>query len=175
MKTKSLVSLLIVCTFFGLTACQSLTHGGKGNRGQAGDVNADGVYTSGAGDVPTFDGDNVAGAPGHDQTYYFKFDDSTVTTKDKQNVLNQARYLVTHPKARVVLEGNTDERGSREYNVALGERRGLSVADILKLNGVAAQQIRIVSYGEEKPARLGHDENSYQYNRRVELIYEVLG
>jgi peptidoglycan-associated lipoprotein len=71
----------------------------------------------------------------------------------------------------VTLEGNTDERGSREYNIGLGDRRAESVKRALELQGVAAQQITVVSYGEEKPAAEGHDEAAWRLNRRVEIVY----
>jgi|GEM_PF-306594 len=105
-------------------------------------------------------------------TYYFDFDKSAVHQADIDNVMAQARYLASHPQAHILLAGHTDERGSREYNVALGDRRARALRDmILTVNGVDARQIRIVSYGEEKPAALGHNENAYRQNRRVQLSY----
>lgn len=83
-----------------------------------------------------------------------------------------ANYLVSHPHAIVRLEGNTDERGSREYNIALGERRANSVADILEMDGALTKQVRVVSYGKEKPVALGHNENAYAQNRRVNITVE---
>ena len=84
------------------------------------------------------------------------------------------RFLQQHPSAHVLLEGNTDERGSREYNIALGERRANAVIDIFRLAGVKPQQIRVVSYGQEKPAAMGHNEESWRLNRRVELSFEAI-
>jgi peptidoglycan-associated lipoprotein len=81
------------------------------------------------------------------------------------------KYLANNPSFKVRLEGHTDERGSREYNLALGERRARSVEQLLKLQGVSANQIEIISYGEEMPSAFGHDESSWQLNRRVELVY----
>ncbi len=75
------------------------------------------------------------------------------------------------PTARVRLEGHTDERGSREYNIGLGERRAQAVRRALLLQGVAEAQITTVSYGEERPAAEGNDEAAYAQNRRVELVY----
>ena len=72
-----------------------------------------------------------------------------------------------------MIAGHTDERGSREYNVALGERRANSVAELMRMSGVSRQQLRVVSYGKERPANLGHDEASHLQNRRVELTYEA--
>ena len=100
---------------------------------------------------------------------------NTVHNPDRDSIDAQAQYLLSHPNARILLEGNTDSRGSREYNIALGERRSISIGEALKLDGVGEEQIRLVSYGEEKPVALGTAENSYRLNRRVNLIYEVIG
>jgi len=78
---------------------------------------------------------------------------------------------VKYPTARVRLEGHTDERGSREYNIGLGERRAQTVRRALLVQGVAEAQITTVSYGEERPAVEGSDEAAYAQNRRVELVY----
>jgi len=107
------------------------------------------------------------------QTYYFDFDHSDMHSSDRPSLEVQAHYLAAHPSARVVLEGNTDPRGSREYNIALGERRANAVSDLLKLQGVADKQIRVVSYGAEQLASQGHSEADYQLDRRVHLVYEA--
>jgi len=109
----------------------------------------------------------------HNQIYLFAFDDSRVPQKYMASIQAQARYLRDHSGARVMLAGHTDQRGSREYNVALGERRANSVADILRMAGVPKRQMRVVSYGEERPVALGLDEASYRLNRRTELTYEA--
>lgn len=109
----------------------------------------------------------------HNQVYLFSYDDSVLAPKYLPSVNAQAEYLKTHSGARVLLAGHTDERGSREYNVALGERRANTVADILRMAGVSRQQIRVVSYGKERPANLGHDDASHAQNRRVEFTYEA--
>jgi peptidoglycan-associated lipoprotein len=82
-----------------------------------------------------------------------------------------ASLLAAYPNLRVRLEGHADERGSREYNVALSERRGYSVRDYMAARGLKNQQAEIVGYGEEVPASLGHGEKSWNENRRVEIIY----
>lgn len=107
------------------------------------------------------------------QTYYFDYDKSGVHDADRASIEVQAKYLASHPNAKVLLEGNTDPRGSREYNIALGERRAKAVADVLKLQGVAVKQIRLVSYGAEKLASQGHSDDDYQLDRRVNLVYEA--
>jgi peptidoglycan-associated lipoprotein len=83
-----------------------------------------------------------------------------------------AKYLGAHPQTTITLEGHTDETGSREYNLALGERRALTVRRQLVLLGATAGQIKTVSYGEERPVAEGHDEQSYSQNRRAEIIYQ---
>jgi peptidoglycan-associated lipoprotein len=105
-------------------------------------------------------------------TYHFAFNSSEIASEDREAILAQARYLSAHPKDHILLAGNTDSRGSREYNVALGWRRARSVEDVLLLNGVRAEQIRDVSYGFEKPVARGHSEGDYSRNRRVEITYE---
>ena len=83
-----------------------------------------------------------------------------------------AQYLVANPSQKITLEGNADERGSREYNIALGEQRAKSVASKMKVQGVSENQINVVSYGEEKPAAFGNDETAWEKNRRVEIVYQ---
>jgi peptidoglycan-associated lipoprotein len=85
-------------------------------------------------------------------------------------VAAHAAYLTKFPTARVRLEGHTDERGSREYNIGLGERRAQTVRKALMLQGVSEAQITTVSYGEERPAVEGSDESAHAQNRRVELV-----
>jgi peptidoglycan-associated lipoprotein len=81
------------------------------------------------------------------------------------------RYLAGNPRAQVRLEGHADERGSREYNIGLGERRAQAVRRVLMLQGATAQQLSTVSYGEERPAQTGSDDEAWRLNRRVELVY----
>ncbi len=108
----------------------------------------------------------------HNQIYLFSYDSSALQEKYVASVNAQADYLKSHPGAKVLIAGNTDERGSREYNVALGEHRANTVADLIRMAGVSRNQMRVVSYGKERPANLGHDEAAHAENRRVELTYE---
>ena len=103
---------------------------------------------------------------------YYDFDSSAIHPDDRVVVEAHAQLLARHPEAEVVLEGHADERGSREYNVALGERRAIGVRDMLRLLGVGDHQVRTVSYGEERPATFGHDEEAWSRNRRVEFAYD---
>ena len=109
----------------------------------------------------------------HDQIYLFDYDDSVVHEKYLASIQAQAEYLKSHPNARISVDGHTDERGSREYNIALGEHRANSVAQIINRSGVGSNQVKVVSYGKERPANLGHDEASRAQNRRAELNYEA--
>jgi peptidoglycan-associated lipoprotein len=102
---------------------------------------------------------------------YFDFDSAVIKGQGVDVVAAHAKYLAGNPKARVRLEGNTDERGSREYNIGLGDRRAQAVRRSLLLQGVSEGQLTIVSYGEERPADPGHDEAAWAKNRRVEIVY----
>lgn len=106
-----------------------------------------------------------------DRTIYFEFDSSEVQDKFMDIIKRHAAYLTQYPDVQVRLEGHTDERGSREYNIALGARRATSVAELLQAYGVSSDQIETISYGEEKPAAMGHNEEAWSQNRRVELVY----
>jgi peptidoglycan-associated lipoprotein len=105
-------------------------------------------------------------------TFYFEFDQSTIQNKSKAALSAHAEYLDSNPSARVVLEGHADERGTPEYNLALGERRAISVRRYLMANGADADQIKVVSFGEERPAATSHTESSWAKNRRVEIKYQ---
>ena len=104
-------------------------------------------------------------------TFYFDFDTSEIKQEARDVLVAHAQFLANNPRQNVRLEGHADERGSREYNIGLGERRGNSVARHLGLQGASRGQLDVVSYGEERPASMGHDETSWQLNRRVEIIY----
>jgi len=105
-----------------------------------------------------------------ERTIYFDFDDSTVQQQYLVVLELHAKFLV-ESGATVTLEGHADERGTQAYNLALGERRGNGVATYLMNYGLSQSQINVVSYGEERPADSGHDEGSWEKNRRVELVY----
>jgi peptidoglycan-associated lipoprotein len=102
---------------------------------------------------------------------YFSFDASSIPSASFDTLRAHAAYLKAHTDAKVRLEGNTDERGTREYNIALGERRAKAVAQFLEVQGVSASQIQLVSYGEEKPADPAHNEMAWAKNRRVVIDY----
>jgi peptidoglycan-associated lipoprotein len=105
---------------------------------------------------------------------YFDYDSDQVKADSLATINAHGKYLARYPTQRVRLEGHADERGTREYNLALGERRAESVNRLLQLQGVLDDQIEIISYGEELPAASGHDERSWALNRRVEIVYGEL-
>lgn len=102
---------------------------------------------------------------------YFDFDRSNIREEFAAIIEAHAQYLVDNPAASLVIEGHCDERGTREYNIALGEQRAHSVSKMLTLLGASKSQIRTVSYGEERPEVEGHEESAWQWNRRAILVY----
>lgn len=116
---------------------------------------------------------NAANYTGDTRTrvIYFAFDRSDIPQAAYATLKAHAKFLAGNPAARLTMEGHADERGTPEYNVALSERRAKSVVNFLTLNGAKAAQIEVVSFGEEKPAELGHDELSWAKNRRAVLNY----
>ena len=104
-------------------------------------------------------------------TVYFDFDKYNIKSEFAKALDSHAEFLISHPSFNIVIEGHADERGTPEYNIALGERRALAVKSYLQGRGVSAMQISIKSFGKEKPAVLGHDETSYAKNRRAVLVY----
>lgn len=102
---------------------------------------------------------------------FFDYDSDLIKEEYKGVIASHAKYLAAHPSAKVVLQGNTDERGTREYNVSLGQRRSVAVKKSLNLLGVADSQIETVSYGEERATQNCKDDSCYQNDRRVDLVY----
>lgn len=137
-----------------------------------------GVSTGG---VATVDADRQSGsstgavgpqsAQASQRVIYFDFDSSDIRTEFVDVIAAHGRFLAGNATVRVRLEGHTDERGSREYNIGLAERRAQTVRRALALQGVQESQIATVSYGEERPAAAGSDENAWSRNRRVEIVY----
>jgi peptidoglycan-associated lipoprotein len=137
-----------------------------------------GVSTGG---VATVDADRLSGssqgavgpesALASQRVIHFDFDSSDIRTEYVDVIAAHGRFLAGNATVRVRLEGHTDERGSREYNIGLAERRAQTVRRALALQGVQETQIATVSYGEERPAAAGSDENAWSKNRRVEIVY----
>lgn len=131
--------------------------------------NNDDMDSRGLDDGEFVDYDPSAGELTH--IIYFDFDSSELRAADTDVVARHAMQLANNASARVRLEGHADERGSREYNIGLGERRSQTVRRMLLIQGASAAQISTVSFGEERPAALGSDESAYSQNRRVEIKY----
>ena len=105
------------------------------------------------------------------RVFYFEFDSSELSAEDRDALNAHADFLANHPEISVVMEGHADERGTREYNMALGERRAKAVMQLLVLQGASRDQLQSISFGEERPVALGHDESAWRVNRRAELLY----
>lgn len=114
------------------------------------------------------DPDNVLSA----KVIYFAYDSNKVDGDYIELVKHHGRYLSFNANANVRLEGHADERGTREYNIALAEARAQAVKQLMLYEGAGNDQISVISYGEEKPVAFGHDEESYSINRRVEIVYQ---
>jgi peptidoglycan-associated lipoprotein len=175
---KPIQILAVTVLALGLTACQKPK---QVKPDVAVATTTDSASTSGIGDAGAAGGTTTAKPLTPQQQaladlqqksiVYFDFDSSEIRPEYVSVVAAHAGYLVKFPSARVRLEGHTDERGSREYNIGLGERRAQAVRRALMLQGVADAQITTVSYGEERPAVDGSDEAAHAQNRRVELVH----
>ncbi len=102
---------------------------------------------------------------------YFDLDQTTIKSEAMEMLRCHGKWLASNPGARISLEGHADERGSREYNLGLGERRGNAVRDMLLANGGRSEQVAVVSYGEERPICTDSDESCWSKNRRAEIVY----
>lgn len=174
MKLNKWMKLLAVsASVLALASCSSGRKMHYSQNGSGSDAYVNDAASSGLGEQTRF-GD-AAGSNGRKnlasgRVYYFDFDSNVVHDSDKPAIHRNAEVLASSEK-NAILEGHTDPRGSREYNIGLGERRAKSVAKILTKKGVDPKQIRVVSYGAEKPASPGHTETDYQLDRRAVLVY----
>lgn len=143
------------------------------------------VNTDGLSEDATLNAQNLNGASSKGVTdankaflakrvVYFDYDSSDLSNDDYQTLQAHAQFLIANANSKIALTGHTDERGTREYNMALGERRAKAVQSYLITNGVNANQLEAVSYGKEMPINPGHDESAWKENRRVELNYEAV-
>ena len=106
------------------------------------------------------------------RSVYYDYDSAIIKDQYKPLVTAHSRYLTQNRAAKITIQGNTDERGSREYNIALGQRRADSVKQMMILLGVQEAQVETVSFGEEKPRVEGHDETAWSENRRSDIVYQ---
>jgi peptidoglycan-associated lipoprotein len=116
---------------------------------------------------------NEPDSPLSTRVIYFDYDSAKVSDDSLATLEAHGNFIASNGNVSVRLEGHADERGSREYNIALGDRRAQSVRRILLFQGASSDQLDTISYGEEQPAVLGHDDSAWSKNRRVELVYEV--
>jgi len=174
---KTLAAVLVVTL---VTACagpsKSTVDDGAAAGTTQGGAASSGVGEGGMGQGGTMGGEagSALGGPGASQEnriIYFGYDRFDIKPEYNAILQAHARYLSSNPSARVRLEGHADERGSREYNIGLGEKRAQSVRNVLLLQGGVSDQIATVSFGEERPAVIGSDDEAYSLNRRVEIVY----
>lgn len=166
--------VMIGAAALSLAACAG-TYGTKsqGQQAPAATTSTAGAATQGANAQAQFQG-NPLNNP-HSilakRTVYFAFDSSAIRPQDRPIIEAHAKYLASHPNARVTLQGNTDERGTEEYNLALGQRRADAVKRLMVLLGANPDQIKTVSFGKDHPVALGHNEKAWALNRRVDIVY----
>jgi len=177
MKRVSLVALALAA---GLSGCATTESQDSATTGAAvsptGSSSASSsTGTARGGQVGSRSGSSSTGSaagsqsPDLKRSVYYEFDKFDVKPEYRALVESHARWLKANPKAKLVIEGNADERGSREYNVALGQKRAESVTKLLVLLGARADQIEAISWGEEKPRGNGHDEKAWSENRRADF------
>jgi peptidoglycan-associated lipoprotein len=177
MKKFRLVSVLVSTAFLVLAGCSSHRGAGSGaavNDGTAGGAGADGAYAQGVGGAGGYQPSascNVPQVQGFKtESFYFDFDKNDVHNEDMSRLQSLAQSAAANNGGLRVV-GNTDDRGSREYNMALGWRRANAVTALLKQSGVSAKQVTTNSNGAEKPIAFGTSEEDFQCNRRVDVIY----
>ena len=176
MNTQKLILLALLS--FGLAACSSQPiPDPEPTADSAGSASGDDSYDwddTGADGSDTW-GTEEGGMDAEEDelamVVYFEFDQSDVRAEDRATLERHALRLANDASASIRLEGHADERGSREYNIGLGERRAQAVRKILLIQGAGTNQISTVSYGEERPAAFGSDEESWALNRRVEIRF----
>ena len=170
---KTLV-VLLVAALFSVAGCGSKPTKPDANAGTEQGAGTSGADSNAAGAGDAGDGTEVPGPQEGllaKRIIYFDFDSSEIKGEGTAIIAAHAKHLATSQRMKVRLEGHTDERGSREYNIGLGERRAQAVRRALMLQGAADVQLSTVSYGEERPAAAGTDEAAWAQNRRVEIVY----
>ncbi len=167
--------LIIMVVSFALAAC-------GGRKSVEEDVNVeavDGTLGASSSGLAGDDSSSTSGLDGganaqllNSRVIYFEYDSSSLTLESEAIVQAHAEYLGSASGVGVILEGHADERGTREYNLALGEDRAKVVANLMEALGVSGGRIQSISYGEERPVSLGSDDSAWGLNRRVEILYQ---
>ena len=174
--TKFLKLSVIVFSLLSLAACSSSSETEDANASSSTSSSStsgagSSAQTSGAGGSGQLTQEQIRAENALRQTvFYFDFDVAEFKPEDRQTLTYHARDLAANSSKRIRLEGHADERGTREYNLALGERRANGILNFLIVNGASRSQIEVVSYGEERPAAMGETEQAYARNRRVEIV-----
>lgn len=185
MQTMNMRMLFLALSAIAVAGCQTVDELSKeGKEGGAATVEDQGLSPAemeamdaqaggankGEG-YPSADGSDGGRGGDGARVIYFEYDSDEIRPEFRSAIEAHAAYITSHPDTVVTLEGHADERGSREYNLALGERRALAVRKQITLLGGSVSQVRTVSYGEEHPDSPGHDESAFSLNRRVEISY----
>lgn len=184
MNAMKLFVLPVLATALGMTGCASRKPAAPVSAATTPST-ATTVSTEGLSEDAALNAKNLTGASAKGVTaanraflakrvVHFDYDSSDLSTEDYQTLQAHAQFLIANANSRVALTGHTDERGTREYNMALGERRAKAVQSYLITNGVNPQQLEAVSYGKEMPINPGHNEAAWKENRRVEINYEAV-
>lgn len=183
---RQMLPIFAALLALGLSACGGNTatlpdgSGGSGaspamgSGGSSGGATTSGTGASGGPEIFREVPGEGAQGPLSTLVIYFDFDQSEIRSEFNEVLAAHGEYLAANGGGQLRLEGHADETGSREYNIGLGERRAQAVRRALLLQGAAAAQLTTISYGEERPAVFGSDEEAYSLNRRVELVYRQL-
>ncbi|MBF0354375.1 MAG: peptidoglycan-associated lipoprotein Pal [Alphaproteobacteria bacterium] len=165
--------VLLLGAGLALAACSSTPESdGTGAGTGTGTGGGSSAITSGGAGRAVAPGENPFAQEGVADRVLFETDRSDLTPDAQATLSRQAAWFGRNPSVRAVIEGHCDERGTREYNFALGERRAKSVIEFLKARGVAAARLRMVSFGKERPAALGASEDAWSQNRRAQTVVE---
>ncbi len=185
MKKVQLFALPLLAIAVAMTGCASRKPAAQVQTGDLAGSTSTTVNTQGLSEDAALNAQNLAGASSKGVTaenkaflakrvVHFDYDSTELSNDDLLTLQAHAQFLMANANSRVALTGHTDERGTREYNMALGERRAKAVESFLVTTGVNANQLEAVSYGKEMTINAGHDENAYKENRRVEINYEAV-
>jgi peptidoglycan-associated lipoprotein len=173
MKNRNylVASLLIAFALAGCAGQETVKPSSTGEKGAAPAETTPAAGTSGASGAALSDQERQKRADLLAQTrVHFAFDSSAIDEEARAIIEAHSADLVANPNVKVTLEGNCDERGTREYNLALGERRAQAVERMMKALGVSGKRIKTVSFGQEKPLCQEHNESCWRQNRRVEIV-----
>ncbi len=163
MKLIRLVPVLFVTLLFA--GCGSMSSSDGANVDEAGTAGANGGGALSSSQL------NNPDSPLYTKVIYFDYDVSSIKPEYRDIVIAHGQYLAANSDVSITVEGHCDERGSREYNIGLGERRANAVRSLLLAQGASSQQVVTISYGEERPAERGSNEMAWAKNRRAELVY----